>query len=423
MSSAMLSNNASSRRKILWSTGDFLWHGTMLVAICMITSAIFWGTWQFWIFEERRLFLALVAVAYFAGLGVSSRVLGFARANILASVFVALSFSFLLLVLWLALGRIYYSRSFLLIVYLLALSVQLVSHIYMSRRSLRLALIPGGLTNELSALPGVQWIKLATPKDDFEAQGIVIDPHFMTAPNWVRFVAENSLRGRSVFHAAAIYEELTGQVSLEHHSESWLESLSLPPVYPVFKRIIDLGLVILLAPLSLIVIGIIGVLVKLDSPGGVLFWQERVGQGEKPFRMVKFRTMHKNSEQDGSQFAADNDPRITSLGRFLRKYRLDELPQLWNVLVGNMSLIGPRPEQTKFAEIFASDMPLYSYRHLVKPGLTGWAQVNQGYTDDSAGTQVKLTYDLYYVKHLSIWLDILIVLKTIKTILSGFGSR
>ena len=131
----------------------------------------------------------------------------------------------------------------------------------------------------------------------------------------------------------------------------------------------------------------------------------------------------RHEQSAAPQFALDQDPRITHWGRFMRKTRLDEIPQLWNVLLGSMSLIGPRPEQTAFVRQFAEEIPSYPYRHLVRPGLTGWAQVHQGYASGTEGTAVKLSYDLYYVAHYSLAMDLLIIAKTVRTVLTGHGAR
>ena len=139
--------------------------------------------------------------------------------------------------------------------------------------------------------------------------------------------------------------------------------------------------------------------------------------------MLKFRTMRENAEINGSAFAEENDPRVTKLGKWLRKTRMDEIPQFWNVLRGDMSIIGPRPEQIGFAAQFAQDIPLYELRHNVKPGITGWAQVMQGYAAGTDETKVKLCYDFYYVKHVSLGLDLIIIFQTFQTILTFFGAR
>src|SRR5690606_1724012 len=175
----------------------------------------------------------------------------------------------------------------------------------------------------------------------------------------------------------------------------------------------------LVVPLGLVV----GLLVKFSSPGPVLFWQERIGERGRVFRIVKFRSMRVDAERNGAQFAASDDERITPVGRVLRRYRLDELPQLWNVLKGDMSIVGPRPEQVEFARRFEERIPFYHWRHRVKPGITGWAQVQQGYAVGIEDTIQKLEYDLYYVKHLSLWLDLSILLRTVRIIVTGFGAR
>ena len=163
--------------------------------------------------------------------------------------------------------------------------------------------------------------------------------------------------------------------------------------------------------------------IKLESKGPAFFIQRRVGQGGKEFNMIKLRSMCLNSEVNGAQFAGEDDPRITRIGKFIRKVRIDEIPQFMNVLKGEMALIGPRPEQQAFVKEFEQKIPLYTYRHVVKPGITGWAQVTHGYADDEDSTKEKLAHDFYYVKNLSLWLDIMVIVKTIKTMISGFGAR
>ena len=149
----------------------------------------------------------------------------------------------------------------------------------------------------------------------------------------------------------------------------------------------------------------------------------RIGEGGKPYTIYKFRSMTIDAEDEGPAFAVKNDVRVTRVGRFIRKMRLDELPQFLNIIKGEMSLIGPRPEQERFASQYRRSISCYSYRQMVKPGITGWAQVTHGYTADRDSTEVKLEHDLYYIKHFSIWLDLLISLKTFRTILTGFGAR
>ena len=368
--------------------------------------------------------MGLAGLAYLAAAGVVERLARFPRVEGIGLVFLSVSTAFLLVVALVALGRLYYSRSFLLVAYLGGLLwLTLGLYLFSQSRALRLGVVPGGMAPELLHLTGVEWVPLEFPRVWNAVDGIVVDLHQKLSPEWIRFLADCSLRGVPVYHAAVAYEAFTGRVSLRHLSEGVVEAFRLPPVYPLVKRAMDVSLVFLSLPLTLPVMLIVALLIRFDSPGPVLFIQERVGQGGRPFRMIKFRTMRIDAERDGAKFARDGDHRVTRVGRWLRKFRLDELPQFWNVLKGEMSLIGPRPEQVPFARQFADEIPYYSYRHLVKPGITGWAQVTQGYAAGKEETWEKLEYDLYYVKHLSLWLDLLIILKTLRTILTGFGAR
>jgi len=207
-----------------------------------------------------------------------------------------------------------------------------------------------------------------------------------------------------------------------NHAEKKLQSIALPTGYLFARRVIELVLVIATLPLVVPLCLIIALAVRLDSPGPVLFWQERPGQDGKIFRMVKFRSM-RVSNGAATRLTAERDERVTRLGRFIRLSHLDEVPQLWNVLRGEMSLIGPRPEPASFSEIFEKNIPLYHYRRVIPPGITGWSQVHQGYTADIETTRIKLEYDLYYIMHISPWLDLKIVLKTAYAMLTGHNAR
>lgn len=189
------------------------------------------------------------------------------------------------------------------------------------------------------------------------------------------------------------------------------------------KRVLDIVTIIAVLPFVSVLMVATAVAIKLESSGSVFFWQKRVGMNGKTFNMMKFRSMTSDSEQHGSQFAQSNDMRVTRVGKFIRKFRIDETPQLWNVIKGDMSIIGPRPEQESFVNEFNQTIPNYSLRHLVRPGITGLAQTEQGYVADADGTVTKLKYDLYYINNLSFMTDLQITLKTIYTILTGFGAR
>jgi lipopolysaccharide/colanic/teichoic acid biosynthesis glycosyltransferase len=224
---------------------------------------------------------------------------------------------------------------------------------------------------------------------------------------------------------SSIYEEHTGRVPLIHLIEGWEISAPLLEVarWLPGKRFIDMLLTLLTAviwlPVGLLVAGY----VKLADPGFAIFRQQRVGLNGQVFTMLKFRTMDLDAEKDGARFAVERDPRLIRGGSFLRKSRLDEIPQLVNVLKGDMSLVGPRAEQVPFVAEFRKEIPFYDHRHMVRPGITGWAQVSYGYADDQVETVEKLTYDLYYIKHMSPVMDLRIFWKSIWTVLTGAGAR
>jgi len=227
-----------------------------------------------------------------------------------------------------------------------------------------------------------------------------------------------------------IEETLTGCIPVSNVSKSWfLAHLreSEKTWFETVKRVLDIVMAIPFACMTIIVTPFVALIMKLTSEGDVFFVQERVGRYGKPFRMVKFRTMHHpkgqmSAEVNGAQYAVKNDPRITPFGRFLRATRIDELPQVWNVLRGDMSLIGPRPERPEFVAQLTERMPYYPLRHLTRPGLTGWAQTRYQYASTLDDNLVKLQYDLYYVKHRSLILDLAILLKTIDTVLRRKGT-
>jgi lipopolysaccharide/colanic/teichoic acid biosynthesis glycosyltransferase len=235
-------------------------------------------------------------------------------------------------------------------------------------------------------------------------------------------LARCALQGLPVYHSKAVRESLTGHVAIEHLSENTLGSLLTFSVYLRVKRLVDVLGVLIAAPVAVPIALLAAILVKLEDGGPVVFRQTRMGFRGRTFTMLKFRTMGVDAET-GRSFTEDDDPRITRIGRFLRRYRIDELPQLINILKGEMSWIGPRPESLALAEWYESRIPFYCYRHIVRPGITGWAQVNQGNVAMIKAATAKLHYDFYYIKHVSPWLELLIAAKTVRIVLTGFGSR
>jgi lipopolysaccharide/colanic/teichoic acid biosynthesis glycosyltransferase len=193
--------------------------------------------------------------------------------------------------------------------------------------------------------------------------------------------------------------------------------------YVAFKRFWETALLLMLSPIWITLCIFVAVLVFFSSPGSVLFIQERVGIRGTVFKMLKFRSMYTDLGNSSLKYALKNDIRVTPVGKWIRKYRLDELPQIIHVFTGEMSLIGVRPEPKEFANQYAALNPFYSSRHTFRPGLTGWAQVEYGYAASDHDTMEKLEYDLFYVNNISFFLDMKIFFKTIVVVLSGFGSR
>jgi len=232
--------------------------------------------------------------------------------------------------------------------------------------------------------------------------------------------------GVLVEDAHSMYEKMTGKILLTNLAPSWLflsagfrKSRSLLAA----KRCIDIAVSLLGIILGLPLMGVIAFAIWLETGLPILFRQERVGLGQHPFTILKFRSMFQDSEAGGPSWALNNDPRITRIGHLLRKSRLDELPQLFNVLRGEMSLVGPRPEQTQLRAMLDERIPMYWRRHSVRPGITGWAQVRYQYGSTIEETERKLEYDLYYIKNLSFKLDLAIILATFNVILFGRGAK
>ncbi len=269
------------------------------------------------------------------------------------------------------------------------------------------------------------------------------------SPTLLGHLTRLSFSGYQLVDMPSLYESLTGKIPTDHISDIWLflHNLNKSMLYYYHvKRLMDLALAVLGLVITWPFWILIGLAIKLDSPGPAFFRQERLGQDGKPFQIIKFRTMVQDAEEDGPRFASLHDPRITRVGWILRKLRVDELPQLLNILKGEMSFIGPRPEREEFIRQFqepvpemrpgrrANDpvgfqvvcgykerVPHYSYRLLVKPGITGWAQVMHSYAASMEETKEKLQYDLYYIKNMGFLLDLAILLKTIRIVLFGRG--
>lgn len=232
--------------------------------------------------------------------------------------------------------------------------------------------------------------------------------------------------GVVIEEAGTLLERLTGKLYLDGLRPSnfiYSEGFRVKPSQQIARRLVSTltaltGLLIFLPFLPFVILA-----VRLSSPGPIFFRQTRVGQGGRNFTVYKFRTMRQDAEASGAKWATKNDPRVTRLGMFMRKTRLDEVPQLWNVLRGDMGFVGPRPERPEFVPWLSEQIPYFDLRHMIRPGLTGWAQVRFGYGATLAESREKLEFDLYYIKHMTLGLDLLIMFETIKTIIRRRGAQ
>ncbi|KAE8177944.1 exopolysaccharide biosynthesis polyprenyl glycosylphosphotransferase [Photobacterium carnosum] len=321
--------------------------------------------------------------------------------------------------------RIDYSRSIVFYGWVVSFSwLYLTSLFRQESQRLILFAIPNFDISLLNKKGRVRVVELKKPYDINDIKGsLVVDLHRNLSSEAEKFIADCSLNKIAVFHAESIREMLEGKVQTKHLMENAIGSLQPNPLYMTFKRIWECVIIVATLPITLPIMAITAILIKLENPGPAMFIQERVGQGGQLFRIYKFRSMTVKEVGAEDKFATAEQARVTRIGKIIRKVRIDELPQFFNVLKGEMALIGPRPEQDSFVKQFEQEIPFYGYRHMVKPGITGWAQVVQGYADDTESTSEKLAYDLYYIKNLSFWLDINIVFKTIRTMLTGFGAK
>jgi lipopolysaccharide/colanic/teichoic acid biosynthesis glycosyltransferase len=332
-------------------------------------------------------------------------------------------------------SRSYFSREWLLTVSAVWFALAIAHRFFQRRRPWTESMIvitdEKFLADDLAESPHANVVSvvdpLGYPADMPLVDGatIVIDLKAVLSADMARYVSSASVSGQLIRPRVVVYEEHTRRLPLVHIIGGWVVAR---PVHrsgfaPV-KRVLDVALVLLTLPLWLLLAAIVWVVVKMDSWRDPAFYrQERVGRHGDPFTLTKFRTMIVDAESEGPQFASKDDPRITQVGRFLRLARLDEIPQLWNVLVGDLSLVGPRPERPVFVKHFTETIPFYGSRSLIRPGVTGWAQVQYGYADGDADTVEKLTFDLYYVKYSSLWLDVHILGKSLWTVITGFGAR
>ena len=423
------------RRRLLWTQA--LLDAVTLAASIGLASLVNFGTLVPWEFEPQV--MSLLAIM-FGGLALAE----WAGARLLAGNALRPSYGRAVAVMLMILGstslaliatRVYFSRS--LIGWSMALFLGgALGHRALRRRrpwmeSMVLVTDEKGLVDDLRNAPHANVVSVLDPATGGEIEplmpGVVlgIDLKSVLSDRTAQYVSSCTLAGFDVRPLSQIYEMHTGRMPVVALAEGWeLSALVLRTApYLPGKRLFDMLAILVTVPLTLVMAAWVAVAIRLSSPGPVIFRQTRVGRGGTPFTQYKFRSMREGSELHGPAFTREQDERVIPLGRWLRRFRLDELPQLWNVLKGDLSLVGPRPEQVEFVDHFVRTIPFYSYRHLIRPGITGWAQVNYGYADGDADTIDKLTYDLFYLKHMSPWLDLDILGRSCWTVMSGFGAR
>ena len=334
--------------------------------------------------------------------------------------------------LWFVLTRFPYDRLGLLLGFVFHVIWLFTLYIYAERHvRRRIAVVPFGEIERLKSVEAVDWLILSRPRlhDTRGCYAIVADFGADLPDEWEAFLADAALGGRIVYQVKQLWESLTGRVELEQLSENSFGSLVPARGYFHLKTLIDFVWAVLMLPFALPIMAVSAIAILLDDGGPVLFRQRRLGHAGKVFTAYKFRTMELVKVEGDDHHVRkalatdDGDPRITRVGAVLRRFRIDELPQMFNILRGQMSWIGPRPEPEVLTHWFIAELPFYRYRHVVKPGISGWAQVNQGYVSGLDGINLKLQFDFYYIKYFSPWLDLLIFLRTIKTMLTGWGAR
>jgi lipopolysaccharide/colanic/teichoic acid biosynthesis glycosyltransferase len=333
-----------------------------------------------------------------------------------------------IVVTWYMLTRFPYDRVALIAGFLAHVVWLYFVHFYGEGRiQRRIAVVPFGSVERIFDIDGIRWVRLLNPilDETCHCDAIVADFSADLPDQWEAFLAEAALAGRIVYQHKQLSESITGRVELERLSENSFGSLVPARGYFYLKTVIDFVAAVAVLPLVLPAMAVIAFVIRVDSSGPALFRQSRVGHAGKNIVVYKFRTMRAVVVEDERRAAmtADDDARVTRIGHILRKLRIDEIPQIFNILKGEMSWIGPRPEAAVLSTWYTSELPFYRYRHVVKPGISGWAQVNQGHVAEIDEVHRKLQYDFYYIKYFSPWLDAVILFRTIKIMLTGYGAK
>jgi len=280
---------------------------------------------------------------------------------------------------------------------------------------------PGSFINHVPVVGNTE--KLRELADAFDVETLIVATSLSREPSVLRLLRPLRCAGVEVIDYVSLYEMLAQEIPLDHINDEWLMNAALnSSVIHIrkIKRIMDFTVSMVGLAITVPICLIVAVLIKMDSRGSIFYRQKRSGIDGHPYMLMKFRTMQQDAEAtSGAVWSTSNDSRITRIGKFLRKWRIDELPQLINVIKGEMSLVGPRPERPEFVDTLSSAIPFYRERLLVPPGITGWAQVKFPYASNIEGARRKLQFDLFYIKHMGFFLDCLILLRTFKTVVVG----
>ena len=412
-----MDNMLGSRNRL----AQYLWYLAGAPFIFGFCSFICWDTAYFWLPKsgtlpypvDKWLFLAVIFCAYTTALVIAKRIVSTPLCMRMPSVFLGVTSSFIFFIIMIFAFRLYYSRSFLTIAFIISFFwLYAGQRLFFSANQIRYGFTHGSVIQELKEEWRSNFTEIISTDSSDEFDVLVVSPYqdHPLPQEWARYITNIMINGLPVVHPGTVYEFFAGRLPLQYMVDGPGVVIRPPKLYLYIKYLCDWSMLVVLGIPLLLCIGVVSVAILFSSGKPIFFIQERIGKNGAPFRMHKFRSMTDNGE-------------ITKIGRILRKYRIDELPQIWNVIKGEMSFIGPRPETPELTKLYAEQIPFYPYRYSILPGITGWAQVNYGYASVTSENKIKLSYDLYYVKNASFLLDILIVLKTIKTILVGFGAK
>jgi lipopolysaccharide/colanic/teichoic acid biosynthesis glycosyltransferase len=399
---------------------QYLWHAAGAAFIVETGSLFCWNTAHFWlpgagalpIPSDKWFFLAAVIGAYAGASAIARRIVAMPLCGRMPSVLLGVFSSFLFSMTLIFTARAYYSRPFLIMASAVSFCwLYIGQRLFFSANQVRYGFTPGSIIQELKNEWRGNFVEIASPDSSEAFDALVVSPYQdrPLPPEWTRYITNMMIHGVPTVHPGTLYEFFIGRLPLKYMAEGPGVMIH-PRGYFHLKFLCDWAMLVVLGLPALLCTGAVALAVLCFSGRPVFFVQQRIGKNGTPFPMVKFRSMTPAGE-------------VTAIGRLLRKYRLDELPQIWNVLRGEMSFIGPRPETPDLTVVYTEEIPFYPYRYSILPGITGWAQVNYGYASLTRENKIKLSYDLYYVKHASLLLDILIVLKTIKTMAAGCGAK